>query len=86
MIGYFIGQIEKAQTLLKADYRSVTVSASISPTSLYVSVKSPYWTHEMERYEEDAPDMPLSKWIYREVRSTHTPDIIKAAQAAEGDK
>ena len=76
----FADEIEKARTLLQADYRSVTVSASVyckpSNTSVFVSVKSPHWTHEMERREEDAPDLALSEWIYREVRLVRAPDIL----------
>lgn len=84
----FAAEIEKARTRLQADYRSVTVSASVyckpSSTSVFVSVKSPYWTHEMERREEDASELALSEWIYREVRLAHEPDIAEAAQA-EGE-
>lgn len=75
----FADEIDKARTSLQADYRSVTVSASYTPVILggqiFVSVKSPYWTHELEWREEDAPDLALSEWIYNEVRAIHAPDI-----------
>ena len=75
----FSEEIDRARTRLQADYRDVTVSATMWQKTVFVSVKTPYWTHEMEWREEDAPDMPLSEWIYREVRSTHAPDIAKVA-------
>ena len=72
----FADEIDKARTSLQADYRSVTVSASIMAgmpsDSVFVSVKSPYRTHEMEWRKNDAPDMPLSEWIYNEVRASGT--------------
>lgn len=85
----FADEIDKARTSLQADYRSVTVSASIMAgmpsDSVFVSVKTPYWIHELEWREGDAPDMPLSEWIYNEVRAIHAPDIAKAEQTAEGE-
>ena len=74
----FADEIDRARTLLQADYQSVTVSASYMPVILgewfFISVKTPYWTHELEWREDDAPDMPLSEWIHQEVRSNHAPD------------
>ena len=81
----FASEIEQARTMLRADFRGVTVSASQWRNSTFVSVKSPDWTHEMERREGDAPDLALSEWIYREVRLTHEPDIAKAAHSGEGE-
>lgn len=72
----FAAEIEKARTRLQADYRDVTVSATMwRDSATFVTVKTPQWEQHMEWREEDAPDMPLSEWIYREVRSTHAPDI-----------
>ena len=83
----FADEIDKARTSLQADYRSVTVSASIMAgmpsDSVFVSVKTPYWIHELEWREGDAPNMPLSMWIYRMVRLSHAPDIAKAAHSGE---
>ena len=76
----FAPEIERARTRLQADYRHVTVSATQWRKTVFVSVKTPYWTHEMERLEEDAPDMPLSEWICREVRLIHAPDILITKQ------
>ena len=85
----FAGEIERARTMLQANYRSVTVSASMTAgmpsRSVFISVKTPYWTHELEWREGDAPNIPLSMWIYREVRLSHAPDIAKAEQTAEGE-
>ena len=86
----FADEIDKARTSLQADYRSVTVSASIMAgmpsDSVFVSVKTPYWIHELEWREGDAPDLALSEWIYREVRSTHVPDIANVAHSGEGEQ
>ena len=82
----FAGEIERTRTMLQANYRNVTVSASIIRTgAVFVSVKSPHWTHEMEWREGDAPEMLLSEWICEEVLTVHEPDIAKAAHAAEGE-
>lgn len=78
----FSDEIDRARTMLQADYRSVTVSATQWRNSdTFVSVKSPYWTQEIEWREDDAPDMQLSEWIYNEVRAIHAPDIV-----AEGER
>ena len=79
----FASEIEQARMMLRVDFRGVTVSASQWRNSAFVSVKSPHWTHEMEWREGDAPNMPLSMWIYRMVRLSHAPDIAKAAHSGE---
>ena len=82
----FAAEIERARTMLQADFKNVTVSASQWRNSVTVAVKTPHWTHEMEWREEDAPDIPLSEWICREVRLIHAPDIVKAAHSREESK
>ena len=83
----FADEIERARTMLQTYYRSVTVSASmavgIPSKSIFISVKTPQWEQDMEWREGDAPNMPLSMWIYRMVRLSHAPDIAKAAHSGE---
>ena len=73
----FADEINRARTMLQADYRDVTVSASLWQKSVFVLVKTPYWTHELELSWNlnEAPAIPLSEWIRREVRLIHAPDI-----------
>ena len=72
----FAAEIEKARTRLQADYRDVTVSATMwRDSATFVTVKTPQWEQHMEWRRGDAPDMPLSEWIYNEIRAIHAPDV-----------
>ena len=72
----FSDKIDRARTMLQQHYRSVTVSASYAlKLSIFISVKTYEWEQDMEYRPEDAPDTPLSEWIYNEVRAIHAPDI-----------